>query len=122
LEAWELHTVNGKHLPTDQSFAIEQRQHLRKHRGDRFARAADKVGDRGEVRLGVAGQGNEHDVVAAGALDRARAHHALRVRQQHRLEQHPRRICRCAVVIVAVVRVECGQIQLIDQMVHGMRE
>jgi hypothetical protein len=52
----QLHAIDGEHVPADQSFAIKQGEHLGKHRRDRLARAADEVRDRGEMRLGVAGQ------------------------------------------------------------------
>jgi len=107
-------------LATDQALAIEQGQHLGKYRGYGFARTTDEVCEGGEVRLGIAGQGNEQHVVAARPLDRTRTHHALRVRQQHGLEQHRRCMGRRAGLIIAVARIECRQIQLIDQMVHGM--
>ena len=48
---------------------VENGQHLGKHRGNGIARATDKIGNRGEVRLGIARQGNKQHVVAAGTLD-----------------------------------------------------
>jgi len=117
-----LDPIDREHRATNQAFVAEQCQDLTKHRRDRLTRTADEVRDRGEVRLGVAGQCDEQHVVATCTLDRARADHPLRIGQQHRLEQHRRRMRRRADRVIAVVRIERRQVQCVDHVMHRMRE
>ena len=80
-------------------------------------------GDGGEVRRAVAGEGDEGDVLAAGAFDVAAADDALAVGEQHDLEQHGRRVGGGAGVVVVVAGVEAGQVELvIDQVVQRVFE
>ena len=69
------------------------------------------------MRAAVAGQGDEGDVLAAGALDAAAADDALRVGEQHDLEQHRGRVGGGAGQVVVVARIEAGQIDLVVEQV-----
>ena len=62
------------------------------------------------MRLAVAGQRDEDDVFAAGTLDVAAADDALRVGEQHDLDEHSRRIRCRARGIVAEAGIETGQV------------
>ncbi len=55
--------------------------------GDVAGEAGNKSGNRGEVRLRVAGQDDEGDVVAAGGFDATAGYDALAVSEQDDLEQ-----------------------------------
>lgn len=70
--------------------------------GEIRPQAADEVSDRREVRFGVAGERDEQHVDPAGALDRTRTGDALRIRQQHRLQQHGRSVRRRPDLVIAV--------------------
>jgi hypothetical protein len=121
--ARQLHPVDGEHLAPDQSLAVADKQHLREHIGNVLTQRADEVRDGGEVRDVVSGQGDEGDVLSAGPLDRPARYHSLRIGEQDHLEQHRRRIGRGAGFVVAVARVEIGQIELmIEQLVQGVLE
>ena len=75
------------------------------------------------MRLAVAGQGDEGDVLAAGALDAAAADNALGVGEQDNLQEHGRRISSSARCIVAEADIEAGEIELVvDQVIHGVFE
>ena len=75
------------------------------------------------MRLAVAGQGDEGDVLAAGALDVAAADDALGIGEQDNLQEHRGWIGGGTGCIVAETGIETGQIELvIDQVVHGMFE
>ena len=69
------------------SLLVADEQHLREDGGDVVTQRGNKSGDGGEVRLAVAGQGDEGDVFAAGAFDVAAADDAARVGEQYNLEQ-----------------------------------
>ena len=87
------------------------------------AQLADEVRDRREVRARVAAQRDEGDVLAAGALDAAAADDAVRVGEQHDLEQHRRRVGAGAGLVVPKARIEGRQIDLvIEQVVQRVLE
>ena len=79
--AGELDAVDGKHLAPDQALAVAQVKDLGKD-------PDDVVGEGGEVRLGVATQGDEGDVVAADGFDATAGYDALTIGEQHDFEQH----------------------------------
>ena len=75
------------------------------------------------MRGAVAGQGDEGDLLATGALDVAAADHSPRIGEEHHLEQHPRRVGTGAGAVVLVAGIEAGEIQfVIDEVVQGMFE
>ena len=67
--AGQLDAVDGEHLAPDQSLPVAQVEDLGEDAGDVIGKGRDKPGDGGEVRLGVAGEGDEGDVVAADGFD-----------------------------------------------------
>ena len=72
---------------------------------------------------GVAAEGDERHVLLAGALDPATAHDALRVGEEHHLQQHRRRIRRRARLVVPKARIERRQIdRVIEQMIQRVLE
>ena len=62
------------------------------------------------MRLAVAGQGDEGDVLAAGALDVAAADDALGIGEQDNFQEHGGRIGGGTGCIVAETGIETGQI------------
>jgi hypothetical protein len=121
--ARQLHSVDGEHLLTDQALALANANHCGKDLLDVLLTAADEICNRREVRGTVTTQGHERHVVAAGALDSPAAHNALRIGEQHHLQQHRRRVGRRAPQIIVVVCVEVRQIQLVvDQVAQGVLE
>jgi hypothetical protein len=79
-------------------------------------------GQGGDVRLAVAGQGNEGDVLATGALDGAAADDALPVGEQHDLEQHGGWKGTRAGGVVLEPCVKAGQVDLvIEQVIQGAK-
>jgi len=81
------------------------------------AQPLTKLGDRGEVRLGVAREDHEQHVLPACRLDRTAAQDPSAVGEQHDLEQHARGIGRSPGRVVAKPRREGRKIQLvIDQV------
>src|SRR5512139_1786264 len=67
--ARQLDAVNGKHLAPDESLLVADVEYLREDACNVLSQRRNKSGDGGEVRLAVAGQCNEGDVMAAAALD-----------------------------------------------------
>ena len=104
----QFHAVDRKHLAADQALRVTHGQYGREHARDVLTERAHELGDRREVRRAVTAQGDERDVLLARALDLPAAHDALRVREQHHLEQERRRIRRGARRIVLKSRVEVG--------------
>ena len=89
--------------------------------GDILAQRAHDVRDRREVRRGVAAERDERHVLAARALDSATAHDALRVREEHHLQEHRRLVRRGACLVIPVARVEMGEIDRVaEQVVERM--
>jgi hypothetical protein len=80
---------------------------------DRLARAADESRERREVRLRIAGQRNERDVLTARPLERTAAHQPERVPEQNRRQQHRRCVRARTHRVVAVPRIEPAQIELL---------
>jgi hypothetical protein len=75
------------------------------------------------VRLAVARQGDESNVLAAGALDIAAADDTLGIGEQDNLEKHGGRISGCTSLIVAEAGIEAREIKfMVNQVVHGMFE
>jgi len=83
------------------------------HPGDVLAHAADEVGDGGEMRAAIAAQGDEGHLFPASPLDATAADNALRIGEQHHLQQHRRRIRRGPRLVVAKPRIEARQIDLV---------
>lgn len=106
--AGKLDAVDGEHLAPDQSLPITQVEDLGKDAGDVFGEAGDKPGNRGEVGLGVAGQGDEGDVVTADGFDATAGNDALAVSEQDNLEQHGGRISCSAGCVVVEPGIEAG--------------
>ena len=80
-------------------------------------------GDGGEVRAGVAAQGDEGDMLAARALDASAGDNAARVGQQHDLQEHGRRVGTRTGVVVVEARVERAQVDLaVEQVVQRVLE
>ncbi len=120
--ARQLHAVDRKHLPANAALLIADGQDAGQHRRDVVAQRTDAMRDRRDVRRRRAAEGDERHVVLARARDGAAAHHAVRIRAEHHLEQHPRRICRGARDIILESGVERRQVELVlEQVMDGMR-
>ena len=65
----QLHAIDGEHLAPDQALGVADQQYLLEHFANQVPEARDERSEGGEVRAGVAAQGNEGDVLAAGAFD-----------------------------------------------------
>lgn len=121
--AGELYPVDGEHLAPDQALGVANRDHRPKHPRDVLAQCAHEGRDRREMRRGVAAQGDERHVFLAGPLDPTAADDALRVGEEHHLQQHRRRIRRRPRRVVAKARIEVRQIdRVIEQVVEGVLE
>lgn len=86
--ARQLDPVDGEHLPPDQALTVTDREYLGKQLGGQLAHAGDELGQRGEVRLAVAGDGHEQHMVAAGGLHLAAADDAAAVGQQDDFQEY----------------------------------
>jgi hypothetical protein len=103
--------------------AVADEQHFLEQRFDLGAEGADEPGEGGEVRGGIAAEGDEGHLLAAGTLDVAAADDAPAVGEEHDLEQHGRRVGGCAGEIILVAGVEPGQVELvIDEVVQRVFE
>ena len=75
------------------------------------------------MRSLVAGQGDEGNVVAAGAFNLAAADDALRIGEQNDFEQNCRRVGGGTGLVVPVANVKAGEIQfMVDQIIQRMFE
>ena len=88
----EVRLGDGEHLTADQALSVADDQYLGEQLGNIVADGTNKIGNGGEVRDLIAGQGDEGDVVAAGAFDLAAADDALRIGEQDDLEQDGGRV------------------------------
>ena len=104
----QFHAVDGEHLASDQTLAVAQAEHLSKDAGDVVGKTRDKCSNRGEVRLGVARQGDKGNVMTADGFDVAAGDKALAVGEQHDLEQHRWRIGGSAGFIIPEPGIEAG--------------
>lgn len=68
-----LAAIDGEHFFADQPQLIADQQHLAKKRGDFLMAAGDEIGDGGEVRTAVGGNGHEDDILTAQRFDLAAA-------------------------------------------------
>ena len=84
---------------------------------------ADKLGQGGEVRDGIARQRFEDDVGLAAPLDLTAGGDAFRVSKQNDLQQNGRIVGQSAGVVVALLGVKHRQIQLVlNQVMNGVFE
>lgn len=91
--------------------------------GGQVALLGDEGGQAGEVRLAVAGHGDEKDVLAAGGLDLAAGDETPAVGQQDDLDQGGGVEGGSAFMVVLVAGVEGGQVEfVVDQVAQGMLE
>lgn len=121
--ARQLDAVDGEHLASDQPLTITDREHLGEDLRNLVTERTNETGDRGEVRLAVAGEGDEDGMLAAQAFNAATADDTLRVGEQHELEQRRRRIGRRAGSIIAEACIERGQVDLVfEQVIERMLE
>lgn len=119
--AGEFDAINGKHLAPDQALPVTEIEYLAEYGGDVIAQMGNKGGDGGEVRLGIAGQGDEGDVFSTGELNRTAGDEALAVGKQNDFEQHSRWIGGCSGNIILETGIKAGEIQLmVDEVVQGM--
>lgn len=115
--------VDGEHLAPDQALPVAQVEHLGEDAGDVVGEGGDESGKGGEVRLAVARQGDEGNVVAADGFNVAAGNDALAVGEQNNLEQHGGWIGGSAGGVILEPGIEAGQIDLvIDEVVEGVLE
>ncbi len=113
----QLHPVDGEHLAADESLGIAQDQYLGEDVGNLILEFPDDGRHGGEVRGLIPAQGDEGDVLATGALNRAAADNAPGVGKQDQLEQGGRRVSRCASGVIAEALVQTGQIEFVIEQV-----
>jgi hypothetical protein len=106
--ARQFDVVDGEHLAPDQPLAVAQIEDLGEEAGDVVREAGNESGNRGEVGLGVARQGDEGDVVAAHALNATAGYDALAVGEQNDLQEHGGRIGGRAGFVVVEPGIEAG--------------
>lgn len=121
--ARQFHAVDGEHLVPDQSLPIADRDDRGEGPRDRIPQSTHEVGNRGEVRRVIAAQRDKGHVLLAEAFDAAAADHAVRIRDEHHLEQEAWWVGRRAGRIVMKACVEQREIELVvDEVCHGMFE
>jgi hypothetical protein len=110
-------------IAPNQPFRVADRDHRAEHPRDVLAHRAHEVRDRGEMRRGVAAEGNERHVFLAGPFDPTAADDALRVGEEHYLQQQRWRIGRGPGRVIAKARIKRGQIdRVIEQVMQRMLE
>jgi len=98
-------------------------EHRTEHGGNIVVEGADEMGQGCEVRLAVAPQGDEGRVAGVSAGDASAAEQALRIAEQHDLEQHRGRISGGTSLVVAIAGVEVREVELmIDEIAERMLE
>ena len=121
--ARQFHAIDRKHFAADQPFRITYREHPGKHARDVVAPRADKARNRREMRRVIATQRHERHVLLARALNRATTHDALRIREQHDLQQHRGWICGRTRLVILKSRIEVRQVDVvIQQMIQRVLE
>ena len=121
--ARQFHAIDREHLAADEALLVAHREHRGEHPRDVVTQRAHELRDRREVRRPRAAERDEGHVLFAGPRDATTAHDALRVGEQHDLEQQRRRIGRRAGRVVPKPRVEMRQIDgVVEQMVQGVLE
>jgi hypothetical protein len=119
----QLDAVDGKHLAADEALPVAQVEHLAEQTGDVVGQPRDEGGNGSEMRRRISREGDERDVLAAGALNAARTDDALAVGEQYDLEQHPRRVGRRTDKVVAVAGVEAGEVEpRVDKVMQRVLE
>ena len=95
-------------------------EHPREELHHDIAHAGNEGRQSAMIRLGIAGDGHEQNVLEAGTLHGARTDDAARVSKKDDLEQDGGRIGRGAADIVAEARFESGKTKLVvDQAAEG---
>lgn len=113
----QLDAVDGEHLAPDESLPVADHQDLGKELGHRVAQAGDERGQRREVRLAVARDGDEQDILAARRLHLAAADDATAVGQQYDLDERGGIEGGGAFEVVLVTGMEVREVELvIDQV------
>ncbi len=104
--ARQLAAVDGEELVAQQALLMTHQQDLLKHGFDLGRETADKAGDGGDVRHGIAGQGLENDVALAASFNLAAGRNAFGIGKQDDLEQDSGIVSRATIVVVAVLGIE----------------
>ena len=121
--AWNLTAVDGEHFHADQAQVIADQEHIPKQVDDLPVHGGDEVGNGGEMRPGIGGQGHEDNVLPAGLLDLPAGDDAPRVGVEHDLEQNLGIVGCGAGRIIFEAFIEDGEIELmVDQVVQGILE
>jgi hypothetical protein len=121
--ARQLDAVDGEHLAADEPLPVADGQDFLEQPRRLGTQGGDEGGDGGEMRLAVAGEGDEGDVFPAGPLDAPRTDDPLAVGEEDDLEQHGRRVGSGAGGIIAIPPVEGRQVQfVVDEVVQRMLE
>jgi hypothetical protein len=110
-------------LATQKALFMAHQQYLLEQLFYLIGVLADKLGQGGEVRDGIAGQRLEDDVGLAASLDLAAGGDAFRVSKQNDLQQNGRIVGQSTGVVVALLGVKHRQIQLVlNQVMNGVFE
>jgi hypothetical protein len=114
----ELRAVDGDHARPDQPRLGAEAEHLAEEASQGLLVAGAKAGDRRVVGGLVGGDHAEGDVLAAAALDPARASltDAVGVREQR--QHHPRVVGGGAVAVGAVGGIEGPEVEPVDRLDH----
>ena len=64
----EFDAINGKHLLADEVHLVTDKQDRKEEPHDLFIQCGNKIGDGGEMRYGIAGEGHEDDILLATLL------------------------------------------------------
>ena len=117
----ELAPINGKHLLADQVHGIADQQHLPEQVDYLLVHGGDEIGNGGEMRSSISGQGHEDHVFPAGLLDLAAGHYPAGVGIEHDLEQDAGIIGWRSALIVTEAGIEDREVQfVINQMIEGV--
>jgi len=96
---------------------------LGKQLGGQVAHLGDEGGQGGEVGLGIAGDGDEQDVLPAGGFNLAAADDAATIGEQDDLEEDGGIEGGGTFAVVLVAGVESGEVEfVVDQIAQGVLE
>ena len=106
----QLDAINGEHLASDQTLTVANDENLSKQFSNLFSPIGDEGSKRGEVRLAVAGDGDEQDLLPTGQFYLAAADDATTIGQQNDFDEHCRVKGAGAFGIILIAAVEGSEV------------
>ena len=106
----QLDAINGEHLASDQTLMVANDENLSKQFGNLLPPVGDEGSKRGEVRLAVAGDGDEQVVLPTGLFYLAAAADATAIGQQNDFDEHCRVKGAGAFGIILIAAVEGSEV------------